>query len=120
MFLILALVAAGIGYFVSDGGIGDTPFAQLTLNKIFTALFSSFCYLAAVALCGKSLEHDQVWPWRWSYKRRIRTWLSRGNAIRNMKHQIRSRRNLGYDTDDLQKQLNELLDTNDGRGNPAA
>ena len=29
-------------------------------------------------------------------------------------------RNLGYDTDDLQKQLNELLDTNDGRGNPAA
>lgn len=111
MYLVLALVSAAIGYFASDGSIGDVPFAQLTLNKIFTALFAGLCFAATAFLVGKSLEGDHIWPWRWVVVRRTRTWLCRRSSGRDIRCKIKRRQSLGYDTEELQKELNELSRT---------
>lgn len=108
MYLVLSLVAAAIGYLVSDGSIRDIPLAQLTLNKIFTAFFATLCYVAAVLLASKSLKCDRIWPWRWVVVRRTRTWLSRSSSVRNLRRRIKRRQSLGYDTEALQKELNQL------------
>jgi hypothetical protein len=120
MYLILALLAAGLGYFTSEGGIGDITFAQLTLNKVFGSLFTAACYIGAVVLAGKSLENDQVWPWRWRFVQRLRSWRKRRLLIKSLRREINRRQKLGYEVNELQEKLDALLrQTGDAR-QPAA
>lgn len=114
-FLIFALIAGAFGYVVSDGGIGDVPFAQLTLNKVFRALFTSIFYMGALFFLFKSLASDGIWPWRWQVIKDISAWLGRRKSINQLKQEInhleqeiKRRQQLGYENKELMDRLNEL------------
>lgn len=115
-FIIYALTAGVLGYFVSDGGIGDVPFAQLTLNRVIRALFASICYMGALFFSFKSLTTDGIWPWRWQLIKDIFAWLGRRKSIHELKQEInhleqeiKRRQLLGYENNELQDRLNELM-----------
>lgn len=75
MNLFLALLAALFGLWISPGhSIGDIPFSQLTLKMVIGTLFELGAYIGAFSLFIKSLEHDRIWPWRW-------TWPYFGNLV---------------------------------------
>lgn len=109
MFLTLALIAAGIGIYLHDGGIGDIPLAQLTLNKIISAVFGTAFILGAVFFAWKSLTSDNLWPWRWRILKRTLFEIQRRNSIGELRGKIQFRQRTNYETEQLEKQLDELL-----------
>jgi hypothetical protein len=68
MYLLFALILGIIAFLTSPAhSVMDTPFAQLTLGMIFNSLFHLGLILGSIALFGKSLANDRIWPWRWTW-----------------------------------------------------
>jgi hypothetical protein len=75
MYLFFAIICALIGIWISPGfNISDIPFSQLTLRMVVGSLLGMGAYIYALFLVFKSLEHDRIWPWRW-------TWPYFGNLV---------------------------------------
>jgi len=66
MYLLLAIIAFLLGYATSGKEIGSTPLSQLTLDMLLAAACSVGGYLTALWAFFHSLDHDRIWPWRWS------------------------------------------------------
>jgi hypothetical protein len=75
VYLFFALILVLLGLWISPGhNITDVPFSGLTLRMVFGSLLEMGAYLSALFLFFKSLEHDHIWPWRW-------TWPYFGNLV---------------------------------------
>lgn len=67
MYLLLAIVLALFGYAINgDNKLGDTPFATLTLNMLFSSALAVGAYACALWALFRSWDHDRIWPWHWS------------------------------------------------------
>ena len=66
MYLLLAIIPAVFGLWISPGNISDVPFSKLTLRRLFASLFEIASYGVALYFGGKSLDIDRIWPWRWT------------------------------------------------------
>jgi hypothetical protein len=73
MYLLLTLICViWLILSPSNSDILNTPFAQLTLNDLGN-YFSSTLWDVVLIIGGfwsvsRSIEKDQIWPWRWTLK----------------------------------------------------
>ena len=74
MYLLFAIIVALIGLWILPRNIFEIPFSQFTLKIVFGASLAGGAYICAMMLFFQSLEHDRIWPWRW-------TWPYFGNLV---------------------------------------
>lgn len=67
MFMLITIFLAVLGLWVWPEGIGDVPMSELTLKMLARALFALALAWAVFVTFRESLEHDLLWPWRWTW-----------------------------------------------------
>lgn len=66
MYLFFSLIALAVGWYFDPGQISEIPFAELTIKKASSSLFSWSLYGLMLYMLIESIFKDRIWPWRWT------------------------------------------------------